>query len=134
MIIFDKPSLEVCSVQRSRTNSPAQALVLLNDTQFVEAARNLAATMLQKHDDDPTRLKSAWKTVTSREATAKELELLTEILSEQHTYFKAHPKETEAFLKVGLKPLPKDLDPIESAALTVVCQAIHNTDAAVWKR
>ena len=134
MIIFDKPSLEVCSVKRSRTNSPAQALVLLNDTQFVEAARNLAATNLQKHKDDPPRLKSAWKTVTSRDATEKELELLTDILEEQRSYFKAHPKEAEAFLKVGLKLLPKDLDPIESAALTVVCQTIYNTDAAVWKR
>jgi len=134
MIIFDKPSLEVCSVQRSRTNSPAQALVLLNDTQFVEAARNLAATMMQKYSDDPTRLKIAWETVTSREATEKELELLTDILTEQRRYFKAHAKETQEFLKVGLTPLPEDLDPIESAALTVVCQAIYNTDAAVWKR
>lgn len=134
MIIFDKPSLEVCSVQRSRTSSPAQALVLLNDTQFVETARNLAANMLQKHGDDASRIKAAWKTVTSREATEKELELLTAILAEQRNYFKANPREAEAFLKIGLKPLPKDLDPIESAALTVVCQATYNTDAAVWKR
>ncbi len=134
MTIFDKPSLEVCSVKRSRTNSPAQALVLLNDLHFVEAARVLGAKMLKEKATIPERIETAWKTVTSVEPSETELRILTEILDEQRAFFKENPKAAEKFLKTGVTPQPKELDPIESAAMAVVCQAIYSSDPAVWKR
>lgn len=132
--IFDKPSLEVCSVKRTRTNSPAQALVLLNDTQFVEAARHLATTMIKASPDDDERIRLAWKRVTSREPSTEEMRLLSEILAEQKNFFADNRKEATELMKVGLIPFPKELDPVEAAAMTIVCQAIYNTDAAIWKR
>ncbi|MGJ8698137.1 MAG: DUF1553 domain-containing protein, partial [Verrucomicrobiaceae bacterium] len=134
MIIFDKPSLEVCSVKRTRTNSAAQALVLLNDPQFVEAARHLATTLLSEQPDDTSRLKSAWKKITSLEPTDSQLNLLQEILTEQRAYFKTKPESATKLLHHGLSPLPAGLDQTEAAALAITCQTIYNTDAAVWKR
>lgn len=132
MIAFDKPSLEVCSVKRTRTNSSAQALVLLNDTQFVEAARALATDLAE--DDDEGKIRRAWQRVTSMDVSESELAILQQILAEQRDYFSAEPERASRFLKVGLSPLPEGLDPIETAAFTVVCQAIYNSDAAIWKR
>ncbi|MGJ8698332.1 MAG: DUF1553 domain-containing protein, partial [Verrucomicrobiaceae bacterium] len=132
MIIFDKPSLEVCSVKRTRTNSAAQALVLLNDPQFVEAATRLALIQLETSADDASRIKAAWTAVTSREPTESELNLLSDILTEQRETFKADPEAAKKFLAVTT--LPDTVDPAEAAALTTVCQAIYNTDAAIWKR
>ena len=134
MIIFDKPSLEVCSIKRTRTNSPAQALVLLNDTQFVEAARGLATKLLQSGKSDADQLKHAWKQVTSREPSPTEFQILTDILADQQTYFGERVEEAKKLLKVGLSEAPADLDPVQLAAMTVACQAIYNTDAAIWKR
>jgi len=134
MIIFDKPSLEVCSVKRSRTNSPSAALVLLNDRHFVEAARNLATTVIQEKQSDPDRITLAWKSVTSLQPTDDELRILGEILAESKADFQTAPEEAAKLLKVGVTPLPTDLNPIEAAAMTVLCQAIYNSDAAIWKR
>ena len=134
MTIFDKPSLEVCSVKRSRTNSPSAALVLLNDRHFVEAARKLATTSIQEKSTPDDRIQLAWLHVTSLTPTKDELRILKEILTDSHADFTANPAEADKLLKVGVTPHPKELDPIETAAMTVVCQAIYNSDAAIWKR
>ncbi|MGC6427558.1 MAG: DUF1553 domain-containing protein [Akkermansiaceae bacterium] len=134
MTIFDKPSLEVCSVERNRTNSPAQALVLLNDRHFVEAARKLAVDILQSFDNDERRIHTAWLRVASREPKEFELKTLQELLQEQRAYFKENPENAKKLLAIGVFEHPKDLDPHESAAMTTVCQTIFNTDAAIWSR
>lgn len=132
MIAFDKPSLEVCSVKRTRTNSPAQALVLLNDVQFVEAARALATDLPEGNDRE--KLAAAWTRVTGQIGKERELQILQEILEDQRAYFKADSARADKLLKVGLAPLPEGVDPVETAAMTVACQAIYNSDAAIWKR
>ncbi|YCM46375.1 DUF1553 domain-containing protein [Verrucomicrobiaceae bacterium 227] len=134
MTIFDKPSLEVCSVKRSRTNSPSAALVLLNDRHFVEAARKLATFTIQEKPSLDDRIKLAWLRVTSLTPTKDELRILKEIFADSLADFQTQPAEADKLLKVGVSPLPKDLDPVETAAMTVVCQAIYNSDAAIWKR
>jgi hypothetical protein len=134
MIALDRPSLEVCVVKRSRTNSPAQALVLLNDTQFVEAARVLASSCLATETELTARLIMAWMKVTGLRPTAAEQKLLEELHTEQLAYFREDRSRAEKLIKVGLKPTAKDMDAVELAAFTVVCQAILNSDAAIWKR
>lgn len=134
ILIFDKPPLEVCSVKRTLTNSPAQALVTLNDPQFVEAARHLATTILKEQADDQARIKIAWRKVTSREPNPKELEILTEILNESRTYFSDKAENAAKFIKTGFTRPPKGIDAREAAALTIMCQAVYNSDAAIWKR
>lgn len=134
MTILDKPSLEVCSVKRSRTNSPAMALVLLNDRHFIEAARKLATDVLSEEDGDDSRLTKAWLRVASREPNNFELTTLKELLAEQRTYFKESPEKAQKLLTIGVTPQPTEIDAIEAAAMTTVCQTIFNTDAAVWTR
>lgn len=134
MTIFDKPSLEVCSVERTRTNSPAQALVLLNDRQFIEAARRLAIDLVKDGESDEARLKTIWLRIASREPNEFELNTSKELLTEQRTYFKDNPENATKLLKIGVTAHPEDLDPLETAAMTTVCQTIFNTDAAVWSR
>jgi len=134
MTIFDKPSLEICSVYRVRTNSPAQALVLLNDTQFVEAARHLATRLILNQSEPEERVKEAWKVVTSEDPDETEFKVLNDLLIEQRVYFKERPESASKLLEIGVTPLPKDIDKTEAAAMTVVCQAIYNTDFAVYKR
>ncbi|MGC6465329.1 MAG: DUF1553 domain-containing protein [Akkermansiaceae bacterium] len=133
MIIFDKPSLEVCSVKRARTNSPSAALVLLNDRHFVDCARKLAIDIM-KEESDEARIKKAWLQVTSLEPTKDELRILTEILEDARKNFQATPADANKLLKVGITPHPKELDPVETAAFTILCQAVYNSDAAIWKR
>ncbi len=134
MIALDRPSLEVCVVRRSRTNSPAQALVLLNDTQFVEAARALATDVVQKEADPAQRIKLAWLRLTGVQPAESEHKILQDIYTEQRAEFANNPAGAKQLLKLGLKPAPKGIDEVDAAAFTVVCQAILNSDAAVWKR
>lgn len=134
MIIFDKPSLEVCSVARTRTNSPAQALVLLNDRHFIEAARKLATDVLQKREDDETRVRTAWLRVASREPNEFEMNTLMELLQEQRAYFKENPENAKKLVGIGVLQHPQEVDVLEAATMTTVCQTIFNTDAAIWSR
>ena len=132
MLAFDSPTREVCTVRRSQTNTPLQALVLLNDVQFIEAARALAAKVHPLPDDQ--RLAAAFTACASRPPTERELGLLGELHAEQRELFKADPEGAKKLLALGDSPAARDLDPAEAAALTVVCQAILNLDATIWNR
>jgi hypothetical protein len=83
MLLFDAPSREICTVKRSRTNTPLQALALLNETTWVEAARKLAERSLTSGiESDVTRLEWVFRTVTARRPEPQELELLLQGLRE----------------------------------------------------
>jgi hypothetical protein len=132
MMAFDSPTREVCSIRRPQTNTPLQALVLLNDPQFVEAARALAAKVHPLPAGE--RLAAAFTACASRPPTSRESELLAALHDEQLALFKSKPDEAKKLLAIGDSPAARDLDPAEAAALTVVCQAILNLDAAIWNR
>ncbi|MCW1912875.1 DUF1553 domain-containing protein [Luteolibacter sp. GHJ8] len=132
MLAFDSPTREVCTIRRPQTNTPLQALVLLNDEQFVEAARALAMKVSSLPPE--RRFAEAFIAATSRPPTDKEAALLDALHREQLELFKATPEEAKKILAIGEGPAPPDLDPVEAAALTVVCQAILNLDASVWSR
>ena len=132
MLAFDAPTREVCTVGRPSTNTPLQALVLLNDVQFVEAARALAARVSALPADQ--RIAAAFRACATRGPTPRELELLEGLLDAQAEKFRADPKAAEAYLASGSSELGRDRDPVELAALAVVCQAILNLDSTVWTR
>ncbi len=124
MLAFDSPTREVCTIRRPQTNTPLQALVLLNDIQFVEAAQALAAKVHPLPEGE--RLAAAFTACTSRPPTARETEILADLHAGQLEIFKASPEEAKKYLRQNGDP--------ETAALAVVCQAILNLDASIWNR
>ena len=133
MLTLDAPSREWCLVRRERTSTPAQALVLLNDPQFVEAARVLAEKLM----DQPAltdRLTTGFRLATSRRPTEGELAIQTQMFAEQKDRFEKQPKLATALLAIGDRPRNTKLPAPEVAALTVVTQAMMNLDDCVTKK
>jgi Protein of unknown function (DUF1553)/Concanavalin A-like lectin/glucanases superfamily len=135
MQAFDAPSREVCTVTRGRTNTPLQALVLLNDVQFVEAARGLANQVSQTHADLKSQIDDAFLRLAGRHPDAAELALLSDLYNEQATLFADTAVQNPSqFLDEGESKSESKLAPANLAALTVVCQAILNLDATIFER
>jgi uncharacterized protein DUF1553/uncharacterized protein DUF1549/concanavalin A-like lectin/glucanase superfamily protein/cytochrome c len=135
MVAFDAPRRAVCISKRERTDSPLQALILLNGVQYVEAARVLGEKLhLETKGDIPKMIELAFLRCLSRKPDAQEIQICTQLYQEQLTHFKATPKEAEELLKTGnAKPNPT-IPPPEAAAATVLAQALLNHDACVVKR
>ncbi len=135
MLALDAGTREVCTVSRSRTNTPLQALVLLNDVQFVEAARSLAAAVSRKHNKLADQITDAFLRCTGRPPDEVELALLTDVYNHQRELFVADAEQhAGAFLDLGEARPESKLPPAELAALTAVCQTILNLDAAIYER
>ncbi|MGB7348030.1 MAG: DUF1553 domain-containing protein [Pirellulaceae bacterium] len=133
MMAFDSTTREVCTVKRSRTNTPLQALVLLNDVQFVEASRALAESVIANHPPE-SRIDVAFTSLCGRQADKQEMTTLQGLLSDEVAYYTDHPEAAEKLLAIGEQKTLEKSDAIQLAALTNVCQAILNLDATIWKR
>lgn len=134
LLIFDGPTREKCTLRRPRTNTPLQALLLLNDPVFVEAARMLAARSLTSGGDDLEKLHELWRRVLVRDASQEELALVHGLLVRQRERFNKAPDGARQLLAVGAAKHDAALDACELAAWTVVAQAMLNLDEAVTKR
>jgi hypothetical protein len=134
MLALDAGTREVCVVSRSRTNTPLQALVLLNDVQFVEASRALAAEAARRRADVGDRIDEAFMRLVGREPDEVEASLLRQLYDEQLDLFDEDGEESARFLAVGETRVESELPPAELAALTAVCQAILNLDATIYER
>ena len=131
---FDAPNREFCSVRRSVTNTPLQALVLLNDPTFVEAARVLAERMVQQGGTElRDRLRFGFRLVTSRRARAEEVSLLEEIFLRRKAAFETSPDEAERLLAVGETPVSVSIAQSELAALSVVASMLLNLDETIHR-
>jgi hypothetical protein len=133
MMIFDAPSREKCVVQRARTNTPLQALVTLNDPQFVEAARALAQRLIKSEKEAAARINLAYRLATSREATSKEIKILKSLLADQRKRFAADPESAKKFLAVGESKRDESIDSVEHAAWAVIAQMILNLDETLTR-
>jgi len=133
MTTFDAPSREVCVVKRSVTSTPQQAFVLLNDTQFVEAARILAEKALERPKGEDA-VRWIFRRLVAREPDKEERRLLGELLREQTALFAQEPARAEKLVAVGEKKSDKELDKVQWAAMTALTQVVMNLDATVWKR
>ncbi len=131
---FNAPSREVCTVRRERTNTPLQALVTLNDPQFVEAARRLAELALESASGDSSQLiNTIASRVLGRALHDTELEIALDSSQELLEYYRAHPDDAQALVAVGAsQPNPK-LDTAELAAWTMLCNEFLNLDEALNK-
>jgi len=128
---FDAPDRETCTVRRARTNTPLQALVLLNDPTYVEAARKLAERILLSGIGDAKGVANAFEAILARPPSDKETGVLIKVLEKQRLHFKAHPDAASRLLLVGESPADKSLSPIELAAWTMLSSVILNLDESV---
>ena len=129
LMAFDTPTREVCVLQRQRTNTPMQALVTLNDDQFVEAARHFARRILSSGKKTfPDKLNFAFEWATGRPADQLRIDVLKEFYDEQSKVFKDDPKRADELLSVGESPRDEKLDPYDHAAWTLLASIILNLD------
>lgn len=133
MTTFDAPDRETCTVRRPRTNTPLQALILLNDPTYIEASRKLAERLLARPGSDADRVAHAFRLATARLPSAPEQTVLLRILEEQRAHYRAHPDAAEDLLSNGEAPRDLTLDPAELAAWTMLSSAILNLDETVTK-
>ena len=132
MQLFDAPSREVCTVKRSLTNTPLQALALLNEVTYVEAARKLAERILSEGGDtDAARLAWGFRLVTSRQPTANELNILIAGLQEDRQRFQEHPEAATKLLTTGSATVNTSLTPETLAAWTLTANVLLNLDEVV---
>lgn len=135
MTTFDAPKRSVCVAKRDQTDTPLQALVLMNGIQYVEAARMLGQTALQQSNGDTDKMiEAAFVRSLSRKPDAKEKAICRQLFQEQLMHFSAAPAEAEALLKHGNAPRAAGLPAPQLAAATVLCQALLSHDECVVKR
>ncbi len=133
MLLFDAPTREICTVKRSNTNTPLQALSLLNEVTYVEAARMLAQRMIKEGGSDvPTRLSWAFRQATLREPSPSELSVLEKSHARHLSTYRNAPQEAAKLIDAGDAPVAP-LDPAELAAYTVCANVILNLDEVITR-
>ena len=131
---FDAPDRETCTIRRARTNTPLQALILLNDPTYVEASRKLAERMIGEGGSGrDEKITFAFRLATARKASAKEVAVLSKIFERELTTYNRDREAAIKLLSVGESPHSEHLDPAELAAWTTVASVILNLDETVTK-
>jgi hypothetical protein len=133
MTTFDAPDRETCVARRGRTNTPLQALVLMNDPTYLEAARGLATRLLAEPGDDADRVARAWLQAVGRTPTADETTVVSTVLEAARQRFQGDPAAAEQFLVVAGGPVPEEIDRPMLAAWTTVASLILNLDETISK-
>jgi len=134
LLAFDAPSREECAADRNRSNIPQQALVLLNDPTYVEAARGFAARILHQGGADPAaRIAWAWRQALGRAPREDEAAAALAVLEKHLAEYAKDPASAAALLKVGLAPPPADLPPTELAAWTSVARILLNLHETITR-
>jgi hypothetical protein len=131
---FDAPDREKCTARRTLTNTPLQALVLLNDPTYVEAARALAERMLEQGGKDPaSRIRWGFRLATARQPDANEVRVLKDIEVQELAQYRRDKDAARKLLDVGESPADAKLDSGELAAWTTVASMILNLDETITK-
>jgi hypothetical protein len=134
MEIFNAPNRETCTVRRERTNTPLQALVTLNDVQFVEAARHLAQAALKDGGDQTaSRIDLLARRLLARPFRAEEIEVVQDSLAELLAYYKEHGEDAKKLIAVGESKADPNLDAATLAAWTMLVNQLMNLDEVLNK-
>lgn len=134
LVTFDAPDRETCTVRRSRTNTPLQALVLMNDPTYVEAARKFAERIIQHGGESPERrIEYAFRNAIARRPSGDEKSVLLQVLNNQLALYRADPQTAEKLVQVGESPRNANLDVAELAAWTMIANVILNLDETLTK-
>lgn len=133
LVTFDAPDRETCTVRRARTNTPLQALILLNDPTYVEASRKLAERLLRESGNDDDRLTLAFRLATARPPSDAERQVLRRLLATQREKYRGDKAAAAKLLGVGEAPRDAHLAVEELAAWTMVASAVLNLDETVTR-
>ena len=135
MEIFDMPGRENCIVSRERTNTPLQALSLLNDPQFVETSKALAVRMKNEGGKSiDEQIKMGYLLTLTREPNSKELQIMNDLYRDALEDFNTDHKSADKYLSVGDYKIPEKLIKNEIAAMTIVASTLYNLDEMYTKR
>ncbi len=130
---FDAPDRSECTVRRQKTNTPLQALVLLNDPTFVETSKIIGEN-IARSESNSHGISEAFTKLTGRDPTNAELNLLVELQKKELGKFKSDPDKLAGWLNTGESKLDPALDADVVAANAVVASTIMNSDASITKR
>jgi hypothetical protein len=133
MEIFNAPSREHCVMLRERTNTPLQALVTLNDPQFVEAARHLATHAVKAHTDAEARINFIAERLLARPLTPAELSIVRSSAEKFSAHYTAHAEEAAKLIDVGDSTADSSIPAAELAAWTMVANQLMNLDEVLNK-
>ncbi|PXA04029.1 hypothetical protein DDZ13_08265 [Coraliomargarita sinensis] len=138
MEAFDAPSREVCVIKRNNTNTPMQALVLLNDVTFLEASRAMASRVMDELPGEwettlNDRLVRSYRYLTGRRPSEQSMEVLKNLTLESYKAFAADSEKAEGFLSYGESPIDEDADTVELATLAYTASAIMNLDKTITR-
>lgn len=131
MVTFDAASRDLCEVDRQKTNTPLQALVMMNDPQILEASRVLAYRILSVRESQSERLDFAFEKILGRSPSDEEKRVLESFLKEEETRFKESPDKVKAYLDIG--NYPQEIESAEVAAYMSIINTIFNLDEAISK-
>jgi hypothetical protein len=133
MILFDASNRDQCEVKRLKTNTPLQALIMMNDPTVLEASRVLAQKLATEQSSAEEKIQKAFRLIVCRHASDKELSILKKYYDEELQLFRQKKLDATATLKIGEYPLNEKIDPNISAALMKVVNTIYNMEEAITK-
>ena len=133
MLMFDASNRDQCEVRRVSTNTPLQALIMMNDPMVLEASRVLAERLMLEDLSPEERISRAFRSILCRKAPEKELEILKKYYADEWEYYKSDPAKAEQKLQVGEYKHEETVDVAETAALMQVVSMLYNTDEAITR-
>lgn len=133
MLVFDGSNRDQCEVNRMRTNTPLQALVVLNDPVILESARVFAERLMQHNSTMEEKIDAAFRSIVCRKPKPEELEILMRYYEEENKTFTESPARAKKFIKVGEYPFADVNDVVSLAALMQVVHTIYNMDESITK-
>ena len=133
MLVFDASNRDQCEVNRLRTNTPLQALLILNDPVVLEAARVMAERMMQSNTSSEEKIVLAFRSIVCRAPTNEERDILKKYYSEEASAFAEAPDDAKKFIRVGEYPFAGIQDDVSLAALMQVIHTIYNMEESITK-
>ncbi len=134
MLLFDSPNREICTVKRSRTNTPLQALALLNEVTYVEGARKLAERMITEGGGTADeRITWAFRLATARKPAADELAVLSKGFAARLERYRKNVESAKQLIAQGNSKPNEKLDPAELAAYTMTANVLLNMDEVITR-
>ncbi|MBG86617.1 MAG: hypothetical protein CMO80_06925 [Verrucomicrobiales bacterium] len=133
MTLFDMPNREICTVKRSRTNTPLQALALMNDVTYVEASRYFAERMMKHADSHQDRIAHGFRLATSRQPSSEELSVLTQGFERRLRHFESNDEAVKQLLDHGETKPSGTVNPAQLAAMTTTASILLNLDETLTR-